>query len=278
VTGGGGTAVTADAGADAGATATASKDQGSAQQQPPHPAALTADDRTKAPPRSTTTLHNVGTCVIIAMAQQGEHAGAAAYKYSKVPSPRLNGAAGYISKVPVYPSTWYEVTLTQTGQVLKLRSSGFHVVDGDSPPSLKKRPLKGCPTPLGRQKHRAAAANGDVLHPRSPETSVLSNGNVRAEHSAGESSTKPSSSNGRAAQHLSLAQIIGSAHLSINKAADHFSMSPTYFKTLKRPYAILSWPSRQIVAKSIKRGLEPADFAALYPAEVASMMFSAEGT
>ena len=55
-------------------------------------------------------------------------------------------------------------------------------------------------------------------------------------------------------------------------------MSPTYFKTLKKPYDILSWPSRQIVAKSIKRGLEPADFAALYPAEVASMMFSAEGT
>ena len=121
-----------------------------------------------------------------------------------------------------------------------------------------------------------AAANGDVLHPRSPETSVLSNGNVRAEYSAGESPTKPSRLNGP--RRLSLAQIIGSAHLSINKAADKFSMSPTYFKTLKRPYAILSWPSRQIVAKSIKRGLEPADFAALYPAEVASMMFSAEGT
>ena len=104
-------------------------------QQPPHPAALTADNRTKAPPCSTTTLHNVGTCVIIAMAQQGEHA----------------GAAGSVSKVPVHPSTWYEVTLTQTGQVLKLRSSSFRVADGDSPASLKKRPLEGCPTPLGRQ-------------------------------------------------------------------------------------------------------------------------------
>ena len=124
-----------------------------------------------------------------------------------------------------------------------------------------------------------AAANGDVLHPRSPETSVLSNGNVRAEHSAGESATKPNRLHGgKPTRHLSLAQIIGSAHLSINKAADKFSMSPTYFKTLKKPYDILSWPSRQIVAKSIKRGLEPADFAALYPAEVASMMFSAEGT
>jgi hypothetical protein len=63
--------------------------------------------------RGRESLHDVGTRVILAMAEKGEH----------------QGAAGYVSKVPVHPSTWYEITLTQSGQQLKLRSSSFRVVD-----------------------------------------------------------------------------------------------------------------------------------------------------
>lgn len=103
-------------------------------------------------------LHDIGTHVVITTDK--EHVGAAAY----------------VSKVPVHPSTWYEVTLNHSGHVLKLRSSSFRVLEGDSPTSMEKRPLEidACVAP----KVSAAASAGmhAVSHankkPRTPKMSL----------------------------------------------------------------------------------------------------------
>lgn len=119
--------------------------------KPPRPAALTADGRPKVRRRSSahgSSLHDVGTRVILAT-EKGEH----------------DGAAGFVSRVPVHPSTWYEVTLTQSGQVLKLRSSSFRVVDGDSPTSPEKRPLE-LDVALAQQAHVKPAHSNNTAQPQ----------------------------------------------------------------------------------------------------------------
>merc|ERR1711998_260091 len=93
-------------------------------------AALGPDGKPKPRRRANShgsSLHDIGTRIVIT-SEKGEH----------------DGAKGYVSRVPVHPSTWYEVTLNDAnGTVLKLRSSSFRVIaDGASTTSPEKRPLE----------------------------------------------------------------------------------------------------------------------------------------